>query len=566
MALTSKKFIVLILISSFILSCSNKGDKTKQDTLGSIDFPNSGLAAAQESFERGVLTLHNYWYPEAEKAFRKAIEIDSNFALAYWGLAMSVNKTLWQRQDYDLGREIIQIIEKRGFSEGNKISDKEKIFLESLTYLYQDTDDKLIRDKEYLSFMESFYKKYPEDDEVAAFYALALLGVLRDNQGNENIRMECAAVAQRVLDRNPNHPGALHYKIHALDDPLHAVLALDAAYKYAEVAPQSNHALHMPSHIFVQLGMWEEVMKSNIAARNASENWVSKENLSKTSLDNHSLSWLSYAYTQLGLFDESYEILEEIRTNNEDTANRGSFHYELDIMSRIWLEQSADLADFQMDFDGLKSVGNIDRSKYYFVKSWMSMESNSPEEALRNIDSIKTLIDDGGLSYFDSAIISIYLNESLALYNYTFGSNDESKSFLEKAILFEESLNPPTGPPDVIKPIHELYGELLLKEGQLEKAIIMFNKCLERTPNRSLSQLGIARAYRLISDMNSAKYHYEKFAENYKMASNNENQNEALTFIKNNENIQSMDTKIARETGQLNYDRKYKITQCLPLN
>lgn len=555
---------LIILISSCDKNATQNEEKPK---LGSIEFENSGAENAQNAFYRGVLALHNFWYPVAEASFQEAIQIDSSFAMAYWGEAMSKNKTLWQNQDRKKAREILsQLGNSKELRLKKAQLEVEKDFIRALDVLYSDKDDKLERDRDYALYMENMLKKYPDNLEVRAFYALSLLGLLRDNQGNEDIRMKCAAISQQILDQNPNHPGALHYKIHALDDPLHAILALDAAYKYAKVAPESNHALHMPSHIFVQLGMWENVISSNIKARKASENWVKKENLNNTYLDNHSLSWLAYAYTQAGLFDSATAQLEKIQINNKDTFTRREKHYEIDILTRIWVENSSDLEDYSFEIDGTSGISETSLAKYQFAFGWRSLEKGERDNCLASIKKISEYLNQlDSTKSFDQKIIEMYLNSMKGLYFYENSGFENAETYFEKAILLEESLNPPTGPPDIIKPIHELYAEICLKEGIIEKSINLFKTSLIRTPNRSMSRLGLARAYRLNGEFASAKYQYEKFVENYSNASDDKNQSEALTFIKNNEQLDAKDF-ISSSNQILKYDSKMKITQCQPLN
>lgn len=570
------KYCFVLLTAIVFLSCSESGRKkqsneyfneTANEGIGRIRFENSGSPDAQASFINGVLALHNFWYPVAKEAFRDARETDPDFAMAYWGEAMAHNMTFWQRQDKKAALEILNAL---GANEEERLKgnlkEVEKDFIRSLSLLYSEEEDKLQRDQAYLAFMENMHKKYPDHHEVAAFYALALLGVLRDNQGNEPTRMKCASIAQRILDENPNHPGALHYKIHAMDDPLHAVLALDAAYRYAEVAPESNHALHMPSHIFVQLGMWDEVRRSNIEARAASEKWVVRDSLPLTYLDNHSLAWLAYAYTQLGLFDSAEAKLRMAASNNLDTFSRGTKHYELDMMCRNWVENPKDLeGNFKEDFQGLEVLGELDKCKFEFTKGWYHLENDAQFQCMKSIDRMKDILAGIDSSeFFKRTSCNIYLNSLQGLLFSVREKHDLSDTFFKNAVSLEESLNPPTGPPDVIKPVHELYGEILLKRGQYDEAADLFSKALDRTPNRSMSRLGLARAYRLSDEAAKAKYQYEKLAENYRSVNQSDILNEALTFIRNNEEVDAV--AHLSDAAELNYDAKLKITQCLPLN
>ena len=207
---------LLLIFFCCLLMVACQSPQTTQESesssLGKIEFPVEGSPEAKPHFMRGVAALHNFWYPEALEAFQKAREVDPDFAMAYWGEAMSHNRTFWQVQDKEAALEVLNQLgatpEERLAKAG---SEKEKMFLQSLDVLYSDTDDKLQRDRAYMQFMKNFYQQHPDDHEVASFYALSLLGILRNNQGNEKERMEAAAVVQKVLNRNDEHPGAVHY-------------------------------------------------------------------------------------------------------------------------------------------------------------------------------------------------------------------------------------------------------------------------------------------------------------------------------------------------------------------
>src|SRR5687768_10380747 len=153
--------------------------------------------------------------------------------------------------------------------------------------------------------MEKIYRDYPNDQEAAIFYSLARLGSVRQGDKGFSRQMQAGAIALDIYQKNPDHPGAAHFIIHAFDDPEHAILALPAAYRYAQIAPEAAHARHMPSHIFVQLGMWDGVASSNESAWEASDNWVKRKNLPLYLRDYHSLSWLLYAYTQQGRYQKA---------------------------------------------------------------------------------------------------------------------------------------------------------------------------------------------------------------------------------------------------------------------
>ena len=192
--------------------------------------------------------------------------------------------------------------------------------MNALKLLYGE-GDKLARDRAYSLAMEKVYREYPQDLEAASFYALSLLGTVRPDDRGFTRQMQAGAIALEVFQKNPDHPGAAHYIIHAFDDPEHAILALPAARRYAQIAPEAYHARHMPSHIFLQLGMWTEAAASNESAWAASDAWVKRKNLSLSLRDYHSLHWLLYVYLQQGRYTQAEELLGVMRKTMAESTN-----------------------------------------------------------------------------------------------------------------------------------------------------------------------------------------------------------------------------------------------------
>ncbi len=275
--------------------------------LGTITFPTSGDPAAQPKFVEGVKALHSFQFDEAAIAFREAQAIDADFALAYWGEAMSHNHPLWAQQDLEAARKLLEQLAPTPEARAAKASlATERAFLAAAELLFYGPDDKLARDKAYSAAMAGMYERWPDDHEVATFYALSLLGTVRAGDGGGFRRQALAAsIAQRVFEDNPNHPGAAHFIIHSFDDPDHAPLGLPAARAYAGIAPAAAHALHMPSHIFVQLGMWDDVVRSNVDAYAAAAEINARLKLAEGREDFHTLSWLMYGNLMLGRYEDA---------------------------------------------------------------------------------------------------------------------------------------------------------------------------------------------------------------------------------------------------------------------
>lgn len=257
--------------------------------LGALHFEISGgTPEARTHFTRGLLALHSFWYDEAIHQFTAAIEADKTFSMAYWGLAMSHAKLLWADDDLTAGRDALARMPGP-----NLLPPHDQAWVVAALSLFRAAKADVRASRQaFLAVMEQVHAKFP-DDESALFLALALLSTIRpDDPDPVAIRKRAGGLAMAVFQRNPKHPGAAHYVIHAYDTPELAPLALPAAQQYAAIAPAAFHALHMPAHIFVRLGKWKEAVASCQAAWDASVAWVRRDKLSSDHQDFHSLSWL----------------------------------------------------------------------------------------------------------------------------------------------------------------------------------------------------------------------------------------------------------------------------------
>ena len=292
-----KRSLILLVVAAIAINV-----RAQEAQLGRVEFPTSGSEKAQAHFLRGLAALHSFWYEEALEAFRESTKVEPDFAMGYWGEAMTYNHPLWSEQDLTAARAVVT-----KFKETPKLTERERAYLSAVRLLYGE-GDKRARDAAYSAAMEKIYHAYPDDLDAAAFYSLSLLGLTGGEKGYR-LQAKAGAIALEVYQKNPNHPGAAHYIIHAFDDPDHAILALPAARRYASIAPEAHHARHMPSHIFLQLGMWPEAAASNEAAWESSDAWMKRKNLPLNVRDYHSLHWLLYAYLQQGRYNDAEKLL-----------------------------------------------------------------------------------------------------------------------------------------------------------------------------------------------------------------------------------------------------------------
>src|SRR5881392_1491755 len=280
--------------------------------LGTIDFPASGAPAAQAPFIRGVLLLHSFEYQDAARAFREAQRLDTGFALAYWGEALTYTHPLWNEQDRNAARAALQRLGPTAAARRSKApTPREQAYLSALEILYGE-GAKSERDTAYSAAMGRLVNQFPADREAKVFYALSLLGL---NQGVRDTAtyMRAAAIVEPVFRANPNHTGAAHVLIHCYDDPIHAPLGLAAARAYSKIAPDAAHAQHMTTHIFLALGMWDDVVSQNeLASGHDPATWA----------PDHYTQWLGYGYLQQGRYQEALQHLERMR-DNVDKGRRG---------------------------------------------------------------------------------------------------------------------------------------------------------------------------------------------------------------------------------------------------
>jgi len=303
-------FFLIFGTGTFAHQGSHHPENEKRVTrvLGHIDFPTTTQSSqAQAAFISGMQLMHLFEYPFAEAQFRRAQEIDPDFVMAYWGEAMVHNHPIWDDQDADKAHAALNKLGATAEARAAKTeSQKEKDYLESLEILYG-TGPKVDRDRAYMRYMEEMARRYPDDHEVRLLYALSIMGT---SAGVRDIPsyIESTSLSQSVFYANREHPGAAHYLIHGVDDPVHAPLGLEAARALAVIAPDAGHSLHMTSHIFTALGMWDDVVVANINAAQVSNSMAMEVGKPPRHWGHYNF-WLLYGLLQQGREADAKELL-----------------------------------------------------------------------------------------------------------------------------------------------------------------------------------------------------------------------------------------------------------------
>ncbi|HEX7417068.1 MAG TPA: hypothetical protein VF315_03350, partial [Steroidobacteraceae bacterium] len=317
--------------------------------LGHIVFATSASPAAHRAFIRGMLYMHNFHYPQAAVAFREAQALDAGDVMSYWGEALSYTHPVWNQQDTAAARAALRRLAPTGAERlATARTPHERAWLATAEALYDDDVSKARRDTLFTASLASLRTKYPSDVEAQLFYALSLLGL---NQGDRDVPtyLRAYAIARRVFATHPNHPGAAHYVIHAVDDPAHAALGLDAARAYSRIAPDASHAQHMTSHIFIALGMWDDVIAANVRAQHPLHPGAQVTY-------GHGVQWLVYGYLQKGRFADAAAWVDSMRVQTARFASkemqatgvnrsRGGYGAEADSRAYLVLDRAAYLAD-----------------------------------------------------------------------------------------------------------------------------------------------------------------------------------------------------------------------------
>jgi hypothetical protein len=490
--------------------------------LGRVDFPTSAGGEVQEHFIKGVLLLHNFEYDDAREEFAEAARLEPGFAMAYWGEALTSTHQVWVEQDAEQGRAaLLKLAPTREARLAKAPTQREKDYLSAVELLYGE-GGKVARDQAYADAMGRLAAKYPDDLEAAAFYAVALLGTCQGER-RYDVYMRAAAVAEEVFAKNPQHPGAIHYLIHCYDDPIHAPLGLRPARVYADVAGGASHAQHMPSHIFVALGMWSDVISANQIAVAVADQRVTRKSLGPDSRNYHALLWLEYALLQEGRSSDADRVLNDIAHSAAQTRSaRALGHiaqfravYAVETGRPAPLPQAFDFAKTELaanvgalTAEGLAdaAAGRLDDAR----KREREARSLLAEAAAINGDSENGAAGMMSMAHTtaspaDRKTAAIMIDQLHAVLLRAEGNKAEGLRLLAETTVSEDALAYDFGPPVPVKPAHELYAEALLADGKPQDAVKQFQLALARGPRRAIALRGLAKALSAAGDTVAAQ-------------------------------------------------------------
>ena len=481
--------------------------------LGALTFPvTTASQPAREDFLRGTLLLHLFHYPQAATAFRAAEQLDPGFTMAYWGEAMAFNWGVWNEQYADSGRAALGRLAPTPAARAAKArTPRERGYLEAVEILYG-PGTKPHRDTLYAAAMDRLSRAYPQDDEAKLFDALALLGL---NQGVRDVPtyQRAYALAHDVFVRHPDHPGASHYVIHSTDDPAHASMGLAAARALAISSPGAEHAQHMTSHIFMALGMWDDLVIANERATHADPSGGEMPGMNGR-FCGHGNSWLDYGYVAQGRIALASRLLGRCqaqatagsdRTRPQDTDPDDSQLFSAISMWSHWLIDTERWSDAQSRWQPTIGPAPGPRITWRFAHGFAAARRGDTETARVDLGALQVAGSDAvaraGKAHDTSPetiqdqtrarALDLELQGVIALGD---GNLEAAITLLRHATAVEDSMPYAFGPPYVDKPSHELLGEALLQVGQGKAAVAEFRRSLKDTPLRPIALRGLARA------------------------------------------------------------------------
>jgi tetratricopeptide (TPR) repeat protein len=458
--------------------------------LGAVHFPTSCAPAVQPDFEKGVALLHSFQYSASDRMFKQVAAADPSCAIAYWGEAMTLWHALWERPDASTLKTGRDEIEKAASLDAKTVRERDYVAAAAAFFTDDPKVDYAARAKAYSSAMGTIYEHYPDDGEAAAFYGLSLISIPAHGDDDLADRKHAIVVLNKLFAAEPDHPGAAHYLIHACDIPELAPQGLAAARAYARIAPDSSHALHMPSHIFSRLGLWQESIDSNVAAAAAAEQ-ATKAHLGDANYQLHAMDFLEYAYLQSGRNADAQQVIDQVASVPGASASQIADHLatfraryalethdwkkaaaleppagELYAQDTTWWARAIGAAR-----DGDAAGARADIEKLAAATAASKSRSKKEGYEVKDEKSVDQLEADAWLACAQ-------------------GSKDEALKTLRAAADREDR----EGPDDLGIPAREMLGDMLMESGQPEAALAAYQTALKESPNRLDSLHGVELA------------------------------------------------------------------------
>lgn len=512
MKIAVRLLVILLLTSPLAFAVDDDHHHfDPNEKLGTVSFPISCARAEQKPFERGVALLHSFAYEEAGQQFQEIERKDKHCAIAYWGEAMSLYHQLWSRPteaDLKRGRQLLIKAEAIWAK-----TERERDYIAVLGTFFADTDPSTHEDRAaaYMYGMMRLSESYPEDQEAAVFYALALLGSGKDQTELENAK-KAIAILNKLFAKDPDHPGVAHYLIHACDNPNFAQEGLAAARTYASIAPSSPHALHMPSHIFARLGLWQDDIQSNLAALDSARKQSEAHHMMHHRI--HSMDFLEYAYLQIGDDAKAKALIDEANTIKREDVEPEFRGYLEDMQTDFPARYALERRQWK-DALALQPPANIQpytEAVTYWAQAIAAGHLHDAAAARKAADRYDALLE--ATKKTDKAYYADGMktdrDEVHAWLDFAEGKNDEALKLLREVADKQDKL----GKAEVALPAREMVADMLSDLGRYQEALVEYEKSLHTDPNRFNGLYGAARAAELTQQPQKAAGYYAQLLKN----------------------------------------------------
>jgi hypothetical protein len=491
-----------VLAAAFSVGLPAIGQEETDQRLGTVHFATSCNEVAQRRFDRGMRYQHSFWYQSSKEIFEEAIAADSGCAIAYWGIALSLLYNPHSpppASSLPLGLAASQ----KGKEVGAK-TQRERDYIDAISVMYVDYDKIPHRDRvqAYVKKMEALAARYPDDDEAQILYAIALNVAASPNDKTYANQLKGAAILEPIFKRQPQHPGVAHYLIHLYDTPALADKGLDAARRYAGIAPAAPHAQHMPSHIFTRVGYWKDSISSNIASANAAK-------ASKNSAEQlHAMDYMVYAYLQLGQDRNAENVIAEMM-QAPNSPDQFAYGYALAVSpARYAVERQDWKAAAALEVKPSKFA--YAEAMTHFARALGAARSGNPEAAKVDIAKLIELREKlrAAKDAYWTEQVDIQWQVATAWALHAEGKYDQALKAMSAAADAEDATEKHPVTPGVPSPARELYGAMLLDRGMAKEALVAFEAVLAKEPHRLGAELGAAKTAEMIGDAAKAKQHY----------------------------------------------------------
>ncbi len=483
---------------------------------GEVQFSQACSVETRETFNLAISLLHSFEYIEAEKAFAKVIDLDPSCAMAYWGVAMSNFHSLWappSREELKKGSKVLEMAKDLAKSP------REAAYLNAITLFYKDweTVDHKTRTFNFSNEMEKVYETYKDDKEAAIFYALALRSTADPSDKTYQKQLKSGKILESLYPDQPNHPGIAHYIIHNYDYPELAIMALPTARRYAQIAPASSHAQHMPSHIFTRLGLWQESINSNLNAQASAICYAqSLDSTAHWDEEIHAMDYLVYAYLQSGDNKKAIEQYDYLKTFKKVfPANFKIAYTAAAIPARLALENKnwTSAATLELPLHNLIPWEQFpwQKSILYFTRAIGSARSGdvpAAEAELKHMESLHTSLVNLGNGY-EATQVQIQITAGQAWVWLAKGNSQEALSMMKTAMTMENNTAKHPVTPGEVLPAGELFADMLLKLGKASEALAAYEADLKLHPNRFNGLYGAAKAAEEVGDYEKAAIYFK---------------------------------------------------------